>query len=58
VSFSVSPASLPLASGATGTATVRMTAAKGAAFGDRNATLSIAAGGTQVAHAAAYTFVK
>ena len=58
VSFAVSPASLALGSGATGTATVTMTAVKGAAFGDRSATLRIATGSTQVAHAAAYTLVK
>jgi subtilisin family serine protease len=58
VAFSVSPATLPLGNGASGIATVTMTAAKGASFGDHSAILSIAAGGTQVAHAVAYTLVK
>lgn len=58
VAFSVSPASLPLGSGETGVATVTMTAAHGAAGGDHSAILSVAIGGTPLAHAAAYTFVK
>jgi subtilisin family serine protease len=58
VSYSVSPASLPLGSGETGIATVTMTAVQGAAFGDHSAILSIATGGTQVAHAVAYALVK
>jgi subtilisin family serine protease len=58
VAFSVSPASLTLGSGESGTMTVTMSSAKGAALGDHSAVLSIAAGGAQVAHAAVYTFVK
>jgi minor extracellular serine protease Vpr len=58
VAFSVSPAILPLGSGETGVATVTMTAAKGAARGDHSAILSVANGGTPVAHFVAYTFVK
>lgn len=58
VAFSVSPATLALGSGESGIATVTMTAVQGAAGGDHSATLSIANGGTQVAHGVVYTFVK
>jgi subtilisin family serine protease len=58
VAFSVSPATLALGSGESGVATVTMTAVQGAAGGDHSAILSIANGGTQVAHAVAYAFVK
>jgi minor extracellular serine protease Vpr len=58
VAFSVSPASLTLGSGESGTIRVTMSAAQGSARGDHSAVLSVQAGGTQVAHAAVYTFVK
>lgn len=58
VAFSVSPASLTLGSGESGTMRVTMSAAQNAARGDHSAVLSINAGGTQVAHAVVYTFVK
>lgn len=58
VSFSVSPASLTLAAGASGTVTVTMSAEKGALAGDHQATLTISSGGSEVAHAAVYTFIK
>ena len=58
VTFSVSPASLALADGASGTVTVTMSAAKGAAFGDHQATLTVSSVGTEVAHAAVYVFIK
>jgi subtilisin family serine protease len=41
-----------------GTVTVTMTAAKGAAAGDHQGILRISRGGTEVAHAAVYAFVK
>jgi len=58
VAFSVSPASLTLGSGETGTVAVTMSAAQGSVRGDHSAIVSVAAGGAQVAHAVAYTFVK
>lgn len=58
VDFSVSPATLALGSGETGIATVTLTAERGSTGGDHSAVLSIASGGTQVAHAVAYTLVK
>lgn len=58
VAYSVSPSSVSLAPGASATVTVTMSAAKGAAGGDHQAWLSISSGGTQVAHAAVYTFIK
>lgn len=58
VNFSVSPASLTLAAGASGTVTVTMTADKGADFADHQATLTVGSGGTEVAHAAVYVFIK
>lgn len=58
VDFSVSPASLNLGAGASGTVTVTMSAVKGAAFGDYQANLSVSIGGTEVAHAAVYVFMK
>jgi minor extracellular serine protease Vpr len=53
VAFSVSPSSVSLASGAWTVVTVTMTAAKGAAAGDHQATLTV--GGS---HGAVYTFIK
>lgn len=58
VNFSVSPASLALAAGASGTVTVTMSADKGAAFEDHQATLTVSSGAVEVAHAAVYVFIK
>jgi len=58
VSFAVSPSSLTLGAGESGTAVVTMNAAKGAALDDHQATLSLSSGGVEVAHAAVYTLVK
>ncbi len=58
VAYSVSPASLSLAAGASGKFTVTMVAVKGAAFGDHFDTLTVKVGGNEVAHAAVYTFIK
>ena len=59
VGYSVSPASISgLAAGASTTVTVTMTAAKAAGFGGHQATLTVKAGSTLVAHAAVYTLVK
>ena len=58
MAFSVSPASVTLAPGASSTATVTMTALKAAAPGDHQATLTVKAGSTLVAHAPIYALVK
>jgi hypothetical protein len=58
VSYSLGTSSLTLAAGASGTFTVWMTADKGAAAGGHQATLSVSAGGSEVAHAAVYTLIK
>ena len=58
VAFSVSPSTVTLAAGAQATVTVRLTAAKGAGFGDHQAWLTVKAGTTLVAHAAVYAIVK
>ena len=58
VAYSVSPASLSLASGASGVVTVTMTASQGAAKGDHSAKLAVSSGGAEVAHAVVYTFIK
>jgi minor extracellular serine protease Vpr len=58
VSYSVSGGSLTLPPGGTGQVTVTMTADKGAGAGDHQATLRVSQAGTEVAHAAVYTFVK
>ncbi|TMA84027.1 MAG: hypothetical protein E6J63_23730 [Deltaproteobacteria bacterium] len=60
VSFAVSPSTLTIRAGESGTATVTMSAAKGAALNDYQATLSVSTvhGGVEVAHAAVYTLVK
>jgi minor extracellular serine protease Vpr len=57
VNYSVTP-SVTLAAGASGTATVTMTAVKGASFGDHAAKLTVSTGGSEVAHAAVYTLIK
>jgi subtilisin family serine protease len=58
VAFSVAPASIALGAGGSATVVVTMTAAKGAALGGHQAFLRLSAGGTEVAHAAVYAFVK
>ena len=58
LSFSVSPSSVTLAAGASATVTVTMTATKAASRGDHQATLTVKAGSTPVAHAAVYALVK
>jgi subtilisin family serine protease len=58
VAYSVDPASVSLAAGESGSVTVSMTAAKGAAAGDHAEKLAVSAGGTEVAHAVVYTFIK
>ena len=50
--------SLRLAAGASGTVNVTMTALKGAAAGGHQGWLTIKVGGSEVAHAAVYAFVK
>jgi subtilisin family serine protease len=59
VSYSVSPSSVAgLAAGASTTVTISMTATKAPSRGDHQASLTVKAGSTLVAHAAVYTFVK
>jgi minor extracellular serine protease Vpr len=58
VSFSVGSSSVTLAAGASTTVNVVMTAAKAAGGGDHQAWLTISNGGTAIAHAAVYAFVK
>ncbi len=58
IGYSVSPSSVTLAAGASGSFTVTMTAGKAASAGDHQATLTIVSGGTEVAHAVVYTFIK
>ena len=58
VSFSVAPSSITLAAGASVTVNVTMTAAKGAALGDHQASLNVMGGGSVLAHSALYAFVK
>src|SRR5262249_21614255 len=58
VLYTVSPASLTLAAGQTGTITVNMSAAKQAVEGNHQSLLSIGAAGQEIAHAAVYTLIK
>ena len=58
VTFSVSPSELTLAAGASGTVTVTMDADKRAAFGDHQAKFAVSVGGSEVAHAVVYVFIK
>jgi subtilisin family serine protease len=58
VAYSVSPSTLTLLADESGTVTVTMSAAKGAAGGDHSDWLRVSAGGTEVAHAAVYVFIK
>jgi minor extracellular serine protease Vpr len=58
VGFTLSEGSITLPAGGSGTVVVTMTAAKGASLGDHQAILRLSTGGSEVAHAALYTFVK
>jgi len=58
VSYAVSPSSISLPAGASGTVTVTMSARKGAAGGGHQALLTVNSGGSEVAHAAVFTFIK
>jgi minor extracellular serine protease Vpr len=58
VGYSVSPSQVSLASGASTTVTVTMTAARGASTGDHQGWLRISSGSNEIAHAALYTLVK
>jgi subtilisin family serine protease len=58
VFYSVSPAALALPAGQTGVVSITMTAAKDAAEGNHQSTLSISAAGSEIAHAAVYTLIK
>jgi minor extracellular serine protease Vpr len=49
---------LTLVVGASGSVNVTMTASKGATLGDHQAKLTVTVGGSEVAHAAVYAFVK
>ncbi len=57
VTFSVTH-TLSLGAGKSGSVTLTMSAVKGAAPGDHQALLSVWTGGSEVAHAVVYTFVK
>ncbi|MEO7855175.1 MAG: S8 family serine peptidase, partial [Rubrivivax sp.] len=57
VTYSVSPATVSLAAGASATATVTMQASKGA-IGHKQAYLEVSEAGTAVAHAALFTLMK
>ena len=58
VHYSVSPSSLSLAPGATGTITITMSVVKGAAAGGHQAWLTISLGGSPVAHTVVFTLIK
>lgn len=58
ITWSVRPSTLSLQPGVSASVTVTMSAARGTPFGHKQATLEITAGGSSVAHAALYTFVK
>jgi minor extracellular serine protease Vpr len=58
VTYSLSTASIALNAGETGTFTVFMSAAKGAALGDHNGQLEVYGTSASYAHAALYTFIK
>jgi subtilisin family serine protease len=58
VAFSVGPASVTIASGESAQVVVTMAAQRGASLGDKRAKLAISSGGTEVAHAVLFTFVK
>ncbi len=58
VSYSLSASSVTLGAGESTAITITMAADKGASVGDHYATLRVSTGGTEVAHAVVYTFVK
>jgi subtilisin family serine protease len=58
VAYSVSPSSVTIPAGGSATLTLTLAASKGAAGGDHAATLRLSAGGTEIAHAVVYAFVK
>lgn len=58
VAYSVAPAGATVLAGGSVAVTITMSAAKGAAGGDHSAKLAISAGGTELAHAVVYTFIK
>lgn len=58
VTFSVDTPSLTLAAGESGTFVVTAAFAKGASAGSKQAWLTVSTGGSMVAHAAVYAFVK
>ncbi len=58
VSYALGSPSVTLPAGASATLTLTMTASKGAGQGDHQAFLRVSTGGTEVAHAAIYVFVK
>jgi subtilisin family serine protease len=58
VTFSVSQSTVNLAPGGSTTVTLTMTSSRGAPVGDDYAWLTINSGGTEVAHAAVYVFIK
>jgi len=58
VVFGVSPASVTIAAGGQTSVTVTMSAIQGAAFGPKQAFLEVSAGGSEIAHAALFTWVK
>jgi subtilisin family serine protease len=58
VAYSVSPSSVSVAPGESATITVSMQANRGGAAGDHQAWLTVSSGGTEIAHAAVYTFIR
>ncbi len=58
VVFGVSPASVTIAAGGQTSVTVTMSAIKGAALGAKQAFLEVSTGGSEIAHAALFTWVK
>jgi subtilisin family serine protease len=58
VAYTISPASISLKPGQTATATLTMSAARGAVAGGHQAFLTIATGTNEIAHAAVYMLVK
>jgi subtilisin family serine protease len=58
VSYSISPSAISLGAGDSSSATITMSAAKGSSGGTHQALLSVQSGGTEVAHAAVFTYIK
>jgi hypothetical protein len=58
VTFSVSPATVTIAAGASATVNITMASSRGANAGGHQAWLNISTGGSVVAHAALYTFIR